>query len=217
MRSTGLAHASLRGANLSNVNITRTILRMADFTGLRSSAVVSGRLLPGWVNVSGHLVGPSANLSGTDLSYGHFGRSILHETNLIGANLTGANLSVARLARVRTGHLIVQNGPAPFLPKNWTLRRGYLLGPGADLSGAVLQNLKLAHTDLASTLLRGADLQNAVLTYANLTRAELVGVNLQHANLAHASLGGVISSHIIGVPLALPPHWAIVKGRLVRH
>jgi len=40
-------------------------------------------------------------------------------------------------------------------------------------------------------------------------------VNLQHANLAHAALGGVVSSGLVGHPVALPRGWRIVAGVLV--
>jgi len=40
-------------------------------------------------------------------------------------------------------------------------------------------------------------------------------VNVQHANLAHAALGGVVSSGLVGHPVALPPGWRIVAGVLV--
>jgi uncharacterized protein YjbI with pentapeptide repeats len=177
--------------------------------------VISGRLQAGWVNVAGHLVGPSANLTTDDFTGAHFGGALMRSAKLTGSNVTGANLTRAHLGRTRTGHLIVFGGKLPRLPRLWLYQRGYLLGPGADLTGAPLQNEKLPTINLSRAMLDRTDLQNANLSHANLTRASLTYVNLQHANLSHAALGGVVSSHLIGHPVALPAGWAIVAGVLV--
>lgn len=83
---------------------------------------------------------------------------------------------------------------------------------GADLSGAHLQNVRLARADLfqvrlrnanlagcylGATNLEGADLQNAVLRDGNLREvrlpeANLSGADLQRAHMAAANLRGAI-------------------------
>jgi len=215
LQHTGFVGASLRNASFSNVSLTTAHLSDVVLTGVRSSAVASSALPRGWVNVRGHLVGPGANLTGNDLSGGHFQHAVLTGANLRGANLTGSLLTYARLAGSVTGHLIV-HGAQPKLPGRWHLFRGYLLGPGAFVARAQFQNSVLRTIDLASAELDGTDLQNANLSRANLTHAVLLGVNVQHANLSRAALGGIVTRGLIGRPASLPPHWALVGGTLVR-
>ena len=50
-----------------------------------------------------------------------------------GAQLAGARLAGANLTGVVSGGIV---GKPASLPQQWQFRRGYLLGPGANLSGA---------------------------------------------------------------------------------
>jgi len=69
------------------------------------------------------------------------------------------------------------------LPTNWQLTQGYLIGPGANLSGADLGN-----ANLNGAYLDGADLTGADLTDANLSGADLSGADLPYAELSGANL-----------------------------
>ena len=94
----------------------------------------------------------------------------LSDTFLDGANLTNANLSYATLtgsgadltgttlAGVQSGSI---NSSQLILPTGWQLVVGYIIGPGANLTGANLMD---------------ADLTGAILTNTDLTGATLVGV-----------------------------------------
>jgi uncharacterized protein YjbI with pentapeptide repeats len=214
LQRTNFSHAGLQGATFSAVNLSSANLNRAILLNLRSSSVRSRRLPPGWANVNGFLVGPGADLSGSNLSFGRFGRANLTGANLRGTNLTGAFLNHTRLVGSLTGRIIVRGTP-PLLPRGWQLFRGYLLGPGAVVTGGPFQNSMLPTISLAYAQLRGTDLQNADLAHADLVHASLIGVNLQHANLSRAALGGVTSSRLIGRPAGLPRGWAIVRGSLV--
>ena len=111
----------------------------------------------------------------------------MQDTDLYGANLEG----------VRSGH--VKGEPAS-LPEGWFKVKGYLIGPGANLSGSNLQGANLERTNLniaslySSNLkesnLTNADLQGALLMGADLTGANLTGANLTGANLERADLKG---------------------------
>jgi hypothetical protein len=70
-----------------------------------------------------------------------------------------------------------------------------LAAPGADLTGAILNNASLAGAQLDRARLGGADLRYANLAaaklgYARLGEAKLVGANLRAADFAYADLKG---------------------------
>ena len=79
------------------------------------------------------------NLSGIDLTGADLENADLTNADLTNANLTGTNqsgttLTGATLTGVRSGSIT----GTPVLPTNWNLSVGYLVGPGANLDGAVL-------------------------------------------------------------------------------
>ena len=74
---------------------------------------------------------------------------------------------------------------------------GNNLEPGADLSGAFLNDADLAEAfltdaDLSNADLLGADLAGAILTDADLTSADLTGADLSYAVLHDADLNGAV-------------------------
>ena len=74
---------------------------------------------------------------------------------------------------------------------------GYSIGPGADLSGALLLSANLSNANLSGADLSGADLDRADLSgadlsYANLSDAILYAANLSGADLSGADLSGAI-------------------------
>ena len=70
----------------------------------------------------------------------------------------------------------------------------YTIEPGADLSGADLNDTSLTGADLSGALLIEADLSDAILIDANLSEADLSQVNLSGAILSGANLSGAILS-----------------------
>jgi len=169
--------ADLSGANLSGFSLEDVSLSGAVLDGVRSGGVSGSPLsLPtGWALRNGYLLGPKANIQNADLS----------QTNLQGVSSGGLT------------------GDPKSLPSGWYLiRRGYLVGPGADLSGADLSGLSF-------------DGYSLDLSGANLTRANLSLVNLNSVNLLNANLDGVLSGQIQGKPLHLPQGWVLVDGYLV--
>jgi uncharacterized protein YjbI with pentapeptide repeats len=65
--------------------------------------------------------------------------------------------------------------------------KGYKIGPGVNLSAAVLPNTSLKGADL-----RGANLRNAELAHSDLSNADLTGADLRGANLEGAKLHDTI-------------------------
>ena len=117
-------------AKLSDADLTNADLTNADLSG---------------ANLTGaHLIGTT--LTGADLT----------NATLTNATLSGATLTDTTLTNVKSGGITGDGSTT--LPTNWQLIEGYLIGPGADLTGMFL-------------------------TYNNLDGAHLSGANLTGANL----------------------------------
>ena len=186
LSNANLSGANLSGANLSEVDLSGANLSGTNLGGANLSDVVSGKVtgtpsaLPKyWKLIHGYLIGPKANLTGAHLS----------GMNLKGMNLSATNLGNAQLHGVISGGII---GKTKALPANWKLVQGYLIGPGANLSGANLEG-----ADLSAINLRGAILSGAILKDANLS--------------------GIKSGRIIGQPSSLPKSFSLKNGYLIGH
>jgi len=119
-----------------------------------------------------------ATLAGVNLSGATLRNAILTNARLTGANLGGADMGNAMLDGVRSGS-VVGVPTLPTGPNGWRVLRGFLVGPGADLSGADLNAVNLTLVDL-----RAADLTGTNLTGANLSAANLEGADITGALLA---------------------------------
>ncbi|HEY2507581.1 MAG TPA: pentapeptide repeat-containing protein [Streptosporangiaceae bacterium] len=150
-----LGTADLAGANLSSADLTGALLANADLTGADMF---------------------NANLTGADLA----GASLLGAT-VGNANLSATNLAGADLIDVRSGGVDAELLPS--LPAPWSLVSGYLIGPFADLDGAMLGGASLAGDDLDHAILDDATLSGADLSDANLIQAEIGGADLDGADL----------------------------------
>lgn len=201
-----LSSAVLTGADLSTANLSQANLTNAGL----SNANLSGASLAGANLTAAFLQGTnlsSANLTGANLTQALVRNANLDKADLSGATLTGVN------SRLITGT------PA-HLPANWTLVKGSLIGPGANLINDQLGGAALSGADLAGAQLDGADLTGADLSRANLTGASLIGTiltsaNLDGTNLANATLTAVVSGGITGTPAALPAAWLVRAGFLM--
>lgn len=101
-----------------------------------------------WALADGFLLGPSLNLTGTDLAGAN-----LHGDDLAGANLSAANLSTANLS---SANLSATNLS------------------GADLKGTNLSTTNLSGADLKGSNLSGADLSRSTLN--GVTSGGITGV-----------------------------------------
>ena len=171
-----LAGADLTGANLAQTNLTDANLtgaEMADVTG--SSVDLQGAQLV------------DADLTDANLPNGFFDGADLQQSTISGASLTGSDFTDVQSSEVIGGDAT--------LPANWLLDGGYLVGPGADLSGDDLSGVSLIGADLAS--------------------AQLNGANLDGTDLTGANLAGAITGGLTGTPAALPVNWTVVDGYLI--
>ena len=153
-----LSGANLRGANLVYTNITGVNLVGADITGVKSGNVaINNGIQPiftpgsGFKILSGYLIGPYADLTNI----------IFTDQDFSGTNLTGTNFTNSVLLNIKSGNIVA----APILPifpdTTFSLRGGYIIGPGVDLS----------NSDLS-----GIDLSNATVTNANMVNSNFVNV-----------------------------------------
>ena len=190
-----LAGATLDGADLTNASLsandlTGTSLRGTDLT----DATVQDPVLSGTDLGSATLVrtaihfptGSGADLSSADLTDATL-QLLLGTYRFTGATLEGTDFTTTDLTGARSGGVV---GTPASLPAGWRIGVGYLLGPGADLSGEDLSGLDLAGIDLA-------------------------GVHLDAADLATADLPGVQSGAITGTPAGLPADWRLIEGFLL--
>jgi uncharacterized protein YjbI with pentapeptide repeats len=182
-----LESSVLTGTDLSGANFTNARLRFARSGGIPNTSVPEV-LPPPYKFITnsasgGYIVGPFSDLSGANLE----------SSVLTGADLSGANFTNARLINTRTGLLSI-NGIPSVLPNKYrfiisavTASGGYIIGPGVDLSGAVLTG-----TDLSGVIFSNTNIQNALLS--------------------NAILVNVRSGGIQGTPLSFTSGYALVNG-----
>lgn len=215
-----LSSVNMTGANLTQAVIKSASLNKTVMAGTTLAKVI-GRQITGtpaslpanWAVISGSLVGPGAdlsndglagadlhgmNLTGTIFDHSNLSNANLANANLTGAsfaraivtgaNLDGANLTGANLSGIVSGGV---TGTPASLPAGWSLRDGFLIGPGANLNGANLAGQNLSGANLAGIDLTKASLVSTNLSGANLTGANLTGANLTGADLFRAVLTGV--------------------------
>jgi uncharacterized protein YjbI with pentapeptide repeats len=155
-----LAGADLSGADLSAANLVGTSLARADL----NTAVLQGNLT-------------GAQFAGANLTDASLAGATVTEATLAGATLTGA-----------AG--VDLTGTPASLPEHWSVRGGFLIGPGTGTSlvDADLDNLNLSSVDFSGLSLLRASLEHSNLTSANLTSANLTGADFTSANLTKADL-----------------------------
>ena len=215
-----LSSVNMTGANLTQAVIKSATLNKTVMAGTTLAKVI-GRQITGapaslpadWAVIAGSLVGPGAdlsndNLSGADLSNRNLTGTDFDHSNLTGANLAGANLTGASFvgAVVTNANLdgvglagdnltgIVSGGVTgrvTSLPAGWSLKDGFLIGPGASLASANLAGLNLAGANLSGINLSKASLVSTNLSGANLSGSDLSSANLTGADLFRANLTGV--------------------------
>jgi uncharacterized protein YjbI with pentapeptide repeats len=196
-------------ANLGGANLTDLDLGNAVLTGVVSGGIIGtpSQLPADWQLTNEHLVGPGADLSDANLAGAQLAFATLTDTILEGATLADATLT-----GVVSGGII---GTPSHLPVDWEFTMGYLVGPGANLTDAILPNVQLAYANLSGANLSGANLSNGDLHNAQLASLTLTDANLSNTNLKGATLVGVVSGGIVGTPSELPAQWQVISGYLV--
>ena len=191
------------GANLTNANLQGSTLIIdatgANFTGANLHATnIFGTIFDG-ANFTG------ANFSGASLGWG---RSSCNSG--CGVWVSGTDFSDANFNNVNASYL---NGDPDYMPGDWVLTDGVLVGPNVNLDYINLSNCDLSQittggiTGHGYTLpsdwsllngflvgpgayLRGADLSYEDLSYLDLSNADFSDANLSNADLDNSTLTG---------------------------
>ena len=184
-----LQGANLEKANLEKADLYETVLSGANLQKAKLYNVIAEAAHLDNANLSGAILYKAylqeadlqgANLKGANLERADLNHAYLQESDLQGANLSGANLKWADLALVSSGKI---RGLPREMPKYYTIRNGYIIGPAVNLKGANLEGADLRFAELRRANLRGANLKGADLRGADLKGAELQGANLRGALL----------------------------------
>lgn len=209
-----LRSANLIGADLSGADLRNAFIESADFDGSILQDVRAGGLrgnpasLPkNWKVISGHFVGPNADLKDVDFSGGDFRA----------ANLEGTELHNAVLDNIRSGNIV---GTPMSLPPNWELKYGYLLGPkvclaGEELSDMDLSGLDLNEADLGDTTISRVNFSKANLFSVNFNNSSITDSSFDHANLGQSTFTRVHSSGVSGLPSNLPEGLRLTNGYFI--
>ncbi len=211
--------AELLGSSQAPVNLAGVNLSAADLTGVTGEGITGSpsALPPNWSIDGGFLIGPGANLQRMQVQGLSLAGADLAGANLVGAPLSGDNLSGADLSGADLADALVQDDDlsganlvdadltevesgtdtgSPALPSAWALSDGYLIGPGANLSGANLTGVSLSGANLTATHFSFASLGSTDLSGAQLDGADLTGADLTGANLTGASVTGATLSAV---------------------
>jgi len=200
------------GVNLTDVNLSGCVLS-TNISTTTLTRVVSGNItgtplgLPtGWQLAGGYLIGPSANLTGANLS----NITLQSTTNFTGCVISG----------ITSGKII--GNPLGLSTLNAAIINGYLVGPGVNLTNAIINSVNLSNIDLTDAILTGISTYSLSGTPIGLPLnwkiengyligpgANLAGINMNGVALSHCILYNVTSGGIKGIPLNLPTDWSM--------
>ncbi|MBT5796225.1 MAG: cadherin-like domain-containing protein, partial [Porticoccaceae bacterium] len=161
-------YADLSGADLSGADLSGAYLMGADLTG----ANLSGANLTG--SVIEHAILAHADLRGADLTEAHALDTDFRGSLLDGAILTGIQTDEttsfvgSSLQEVKSGDIEhdtygYSEETLTFLPEEYGLHNGYIVGPSVNLVNADLSGANLTDINLNGANLNGATLTNALI------------------------------------------------------
>ena len=205
-------NAYLGDADLTGLDLSDTLLN-----GVTSGYIVGSPTMPqGYQLINGWIVGPQVNLNGaalfdidlanvdltgSNLSNAFFLRANLTQVNLTGSNLDGATFRDTLFSDVRSGNLT----GLPKLPSGYGVVKGYLVGPGTNLSNSNISQGTFENISFSGVNLRGTNFSNSVF----------VSCNIEGVDFHESILDGVESSNLLGSPSSLPLNWKIQNGEFV--
>jgi uncharacterized protein YjbI with pentapeptide repeats len=188
---------SLRGRDLRNANMSRSLLPRVDLRGADLSAAFL------WQAVMPEAVADEH----TDLT-----QAVLNEADLQNAQFAGAHLNAATLGNAYL--------------EGTKLQGASLVGAslyGAHLQGARLTRANLTAARLDGAQLQGARLEKSVLWGAGLARAQLQAASLESADLTLVDVDGadftgasLMDTNLTGVRQE-NANWGLTQGRILEH
>jgi len=197
----------VRGVDLTGMKFNGSSLNGADFTGSTftntdlTDATFIGTILDGVK--SGGVIGKKSLKTSCDnqIDYGDPGCDLWLDSLQFNAPIYCFPIEwwmscfgLAPDGSVATGPQ--SDGRKQWLPAQWQLVDGYLVGPRANLGGASLGDSDLSYINLSSAILNNAELQNAVLKGSVVDYADLQGAALRSSwEKEVGSFNGVIVSY----------------------
>ena len=192
----------VKGVNLTGMKLNGSILDGADFTGSTftntdlTDATFSGAMLDGVK--SGGVVGQKSLKTSCDnrVNYGDPGCQLWLDDVQFNYPIYCSPEGDFVLCMSIPDGLNHRDGRKEWLPVQWQLVDGFLVGPRANLSGASLGNSDLSYLNLSSANLTNAALQNATLKGSAVDYADLEGAALRGGwERDVGSFNGVIVSY----------------------
>lgn len=186
-----LAEAEIWGAVWTNVNLRNVNLRGANFSGARLT---------------------NLNLEYADLTDATLSYANLFNPNISDANFTNVNAYLLSARSVQ--------GTAAHLPTDWKMAQGFLIGPGANLSSAVLNNIDFRQMKIDGASFRYAGIYDSNfngmdLSVADFTSAIVARASIEATSLGGANLEGFCGSYLTGTPSSIPDGWTLRSGFLI--
>ena len=172
-----LSGVDLSLMNLSFTNLDKTKLENSNLNKVSSGSIkgIPYSLPPKFRLESGYLLGPSVNLS-----YSNLERVIMNGIDFTGANFKGSNIKNSfmqdvSLNQVISGDLI----GVPFeLDNKYRIVNGYFVGSNMNLEDVNLSFANLSGLNLSGTNFKGSNLSNVNFSESNLSGCIFIGANL---------------------------------------
>ena len=158
------ARSDFSGADLTGLDLSSVELEFMNGPVVRDLSGNPTALPSGWVVVNGFLAGPTACLTGADL--------------------TDADLSKAELL-LSSGGIV---GMPAKMPEDWTVRDGLLIGPKAQFWSMTLIDLNLTNVNLSKACFSLTSLVRVDFSGSNLSQSEFSWATLEDLNFADTNL-----------------------------
>ena len=176
---------------ISEIDLSNEDLRNVDFTNthIQNISSYSNTQLPnGLIIVDGKLVGEGVSLSNVDIK---------------GQDISSWNLYGMRTEGITLGTDIhgnpVKNSTTEnvILPPGYVIRKGYLIGPGVDLSYADFRDILSDGTYENNTIdIEDVEFKDIDFSHAKLSKMEIKDVHLENINFTNAHIEDVTFTRI---------------------
>lgn len=214
-----LSECILKNANLTGVNLTNSNLKNIKSGNIIGTPILSkgykitkGYITganTGYVSINDLVIGAGVDLKNANLSGHDLSNYNLTDSNLNGADLTRTlfhNKSQKTILNgVISGNII---GYPVFLPNNYKLIKGYIVGPNVNLNNIYEDGFDLSNTDLTGVEMTSSNFKNlksgnirgepVLPKDYHLIKGHIIGphVDLEGEDLSHTSINNKNLSNV---------------------
>ena len=185
-----LTESNLSNAYFTNVNLTNavfsnsTLLTNAKSGGnLRYNATTLATMPTNYTIRGTYIVGPRVDLSGANLTNLDLSNTVLTGVNM--ANATFTNMRSGGIQMLTSNPIIFSSEASYGSEYGYKLLKGYIVGPGVNLTGSDLSGITISNVDLSGVKLSGSNLTN------------------------------IGSLNIAGTPASLPPGYKVTARHII--